>query len=183
MRETVINMLLESTDLRLRALEPEDLDILYQWENDTNLWVHGNTLAPYPKLALRQYITETQLHDIYQAKQLRLMILLKDTSETIGTIDLYEFDPHNSRAGIGILIDENFRMRSYAAQALEIIKKYTFDFLKINQLYAYIASDNIGSIRLFEGAGYLPSGMLSDWIMCLDKPKDVFIYQLINKRK
>lgn len=175
-------MLLESTDLRLRALEPEDLEVLYRWENDTRLWVHGNTLAPYPKLALRQYITETQLHDIYEAKQLRLMILLKDTSEAIGTIDLYEFDPHNSRAGIGILIDESFRMRNYAAQTLEIIKKYAFDFLHINQLFAYISIDNKASVRLFENAGYQQAGTLKNWVRCYDEPKDVLIYQLLKQQ-
>lgn len=176
------NVFLESADLKLRALEPEDLDILYRWENDTRLWAHGNTLAPYPKLALRQYITETQLHDIYEAKQLRLMVMLKNTNETIGTIDLYEFDPHNSRAGIGILIDENYRKRKYAAQTLTIIKQYAFDFLQIDQLFAYISIDNEASIRLFEHAGYTHSGTLKNWVRCYNKPKDVLIYQLLKQQ-
>ena len=30
--------LLENERIILRALEPEDLDVLYRWENDASLW-------------------------------------------------------------------------------------------------------------------------------------------------
>jgi diamine N-acetyltransferase len=173
-------MFLESDDIKLRAIEPEDLEILYQWENKTELWIHGNTLAPYSKLALRQYINDAQQHDIYQAKQLRMMIIHKESETTIGTVDLYDFDPHNSRAGIGILIDEAFRNHNYASQALDIINKYVFEFLHIKQLYAYIAIDNVNSIKLFEKSGYTCSGVLTDWIYCKTTFKDVLIYQHLN---
>ena len=174
-------MFLENERLKLRALEPEDLEILYKWENNTDLWIHGNSTSPYSKLALRQYICETQLHDIYEAKQLRLIIVEQNDENVVGTIDLYDFDPHNSRAGIGILIDDQFRDQNYATETLSIIQKYSFSFLKIKQLYAYIAVDNINSIKLFEKAGYTKSGMLSSWIQAQRAFKDVLIYQLLNK--
>lgn len=171
-------MYLENNNIKLRALDPEDLEILYKWENNCDLWIYGNTLTPYSRLALRQYISETQQHDIYEAKQLRLMIELKSENVVIGTVDLYEFDFHHSRAGIGILIDENYRNSSYASQALELIKVYVFSFLKINQIFAYIATDNHHSIRLFEKSGYKRSGELQDWICCNSVYKNVYIYQL-----
>ncbi len=171
-------MYLENKELKLRALEPEDLEILYKWENNTDLWVYGNTLAPYSRLALRQYIYETQQQDIYEAKQLRLMIELKSANTIIGTIDLYEFDFHHSRVGIGILIDEKFRNNNHAFQTLEIIREYVFSFLKINQIFAYIAVDNLQSIRLFEKSGYKRSGELMDWIRHSSIYKNIFIYQL-----
>ena len=172
------NMYLENKDLKLRALEPEDLENLYKWENNTNLWIYGNTLTPYSKLALRNYISDTQQQDIYEAKQLRLMIEIKSSNTVIGTVDLYEFDFHHSRAGIGILIDENYRNCNYASQTLEIIREYVFYFLKINQIFAYIAVDNLQSIRLFEKSGYTRSGELLDWIRDDSQYKNVYIYQL-----
>jgi len=173
-------MLLQNDSIRLRALEPEDLPILYKWENDTELWIHGNTLTPYSKLALREYISSTQQQDIYQARQLRLMIELKQTNEIIGTVDLYDFDFHNSRTGIGILIDEPYRKSNYAFHTLQIIEQYVFGFLRIKQIYAYIAEDNHNSIRLFEKAGYTQCGLLKDWICCHSVFKNVYVYQLIN---
>ncbi len=173
-------MYLENDEIQLRALEPEDLDLLYKWENDTNLWIHGNTLSPYSKLALREYISDTQQTDIYQAKQLRLMIELKSNNAVIGTVDIYDFDFHHGKAGIGILIDSDHRQCNYATEVLDLIQEYVFGFLQINQLYAFIANDNNNSIKLFEKCGYKQSGLLNQWIYCSDQYKDVRIYQLLK---
>lgn len=175
-------MLLKNSHISLRAVEPEDLDQLYGWENSTALWVHGNTLAPYSKLILRQYINDALEMDIFQSRQLRLMIDLTDEKVTIGTIDLYEIDAHNRRAGIGILIDEAFRQKGYASQALRLMGDYAFNFLYLHQLYAYISVSNINSIRLFEKAGYKEAGILRDWIQRGDKFEDVQLTQLINNK-
>lgn len=175
-------MYLENDEIKMRALEPEDLDILYKWENNSEEWKYGNTLSPYSKLTLRKYIAETQEQDIYEAKQLRLMVELKSDRTVIGTIDLYDFDFHNSRAGVGILVDKNYRNRKYATQILALIREYVFSFLKINQIYAYIGEDNQKSIRLFEKVGYTQSGILKEWVCHNSFFKNVYFYQLIREK-
>lgn len=172
--------ILQNQTIKLRALEPEDLEMLYLWENNSSLWIHGNTLSPYSRLVLRQYISEAQSQDIYQAKQLRLMIVCQENNSILGTVDLYDFDPHNSRVGVGILIDEKYRKKSYASQTLKIIEKYVFEFLHLNQLYAYIASDNEKSISTFEKCGYQKSGTLKDWVCNNSTYKTVYVYQRIK---
>ena len=178
-------MLLKNSQLSLRAVEPEDLEILYKWENSTELWIHGNTLAPYSKLVLREYINNAIEMDIYQSKQLRLMIDLvdKDQDITIGTIDLYDIDAHNRRAGIGILIDETYRKKQYATQALELMREYAFNFLRLHQVYAYISLSNTKSISLFEKADFKHVGILKDWVQRGERFEDVQFCQLINKSK
>lgn len=175
-------MLLKNKDIVLRAVEPEDLEILYRWENSTVLWYHGNTLAPYSKLVLRQYINDSLEMDIYQSKQLRLMIDLVEQKVTIGTIDLYDIDAHNRRAGIGILIDDDYRRRGFAKQALELMSNYAFDFLYFHQIYAYIAQSNTNSISLFEKAGYQSVGILKDWLQRGEEFEDVYLSQLLNNK-
>ncbi len=175
-------MLLKNKDIVLRAVEPEDLEILYRWENSTVLWYHGNTLAPYSKLVLRQYINDSLEMDIYQSKQLRLMIDLLEEKDTIGTIDLYDIDAHNRRAGIGILIDDDYRRRGFAKQALELMSNYAFDFLYLHQIYAYIAQSNTNSISLFEKAGYQSVGILKDWLQRGEEFEDVYLSQLLNDK-
>jgi diamine N-acetyltransferase len=175
-------MLLENDRLKLRPLDPEDLEMLYKWENDTRLWIHGHTLSPYSKLALRQYISDAIEQDIYQSKQLRLMIELKKETKTIGTLDLYDLDARNLRAGIGILIDENYRNENYAYESLNLVKEYAFSFLHLHQLYAYILTENVHSIRLFEKAGFTKSGILKDWTRWDTEYSDVVVYQIINKK-
>ena len=175
-------MLLKNKDIVLRAVEPEDLEILYRWENSTVLWYHGNTLAPYSKLVLRQYINDSLEMDIYQSKQLRLMIDLVEEKVTIGTIDLYDIDAHNRRAGIGILIDDDYRRRGFAKQALELMSNYAFDFLYLHQIYAYIAQSNTNSISLFQKAGYQSVGILKDWLQRGEEFEDVYLSQLLNDK-
>ncbi len=175
-------MHLNNSQIALRAIDPEDLDQLYGWENETALWIHGNTLAPYSKLVLRQYINDALTMDIYQSKQLRLMIDLREEEQTIGTVDLYEIDAHNRRAGIGILIDEKYRKKGYASQALEIMRSYAFNFLYLHQLYAYISISNTNSINLFEKAGYKEVGILRDWVQRSESFEDVKLYQIINEK-
>ena len=174
-------MFLENSEIRLRALEPEDLELLYKWENATELWIHGNTLSPYSKLALRQYINETQQYDIFHSKQLRMMIVNKNDGITIGTIDLYDYDVRSGRAGIGILIDKVHRNQGYAFKALELMKNYAFDFLHLHQLYAYISVNNHSSLKVFENGGYKPVGTLKEWIKVREHYEDVLVVQLINK--
>ncbi|MDR0824115.1 MAG: GNAT family N-acetyltransferase [Prevotella sp.] len=174
-------MLLNNSEISLRAVEPEDLDMLYGWENSTGLWYHGNTLAPYSKLVIRQYINDSLDMDIYQSRQLRLMIDLLDDI-TIGTLDLYEIDAHNRRAGVGILIDEPFRQKGYAKQALELMHDYAFNFLYLHQLYAYIAISNERSIDLFQKTGYTEVGVLKEWLQRGDRFEDVRLFQIFNEK-
>jgi diamine N-acetyltransferase len=173
-------MLLTNEHIKLRALEPEDLELIYKWENDSRWWTQGNTLAPYSRSTLRRYINETQQTDIYESKQLRLMITLQATDVTVGIIDIYDFDLRNSRAGIGILIDDNYRNKGLALQALNLLKGYAFDFLRLHQLYALIAINNEPSRKLFTNAGYKEAGMLKDWVAQGLEFEDVVLVQIMS---
>ena len=172
---------LENETIRLRALEPEDLDVLYRWENDTNFWAYGNTLSPYSKYALREYIIESR-RDIFQTRQLRLMITLKDGNKTVGMIDLYDFDPMNLRAGLGIFLEQDQRSLGLGTQALRLIEEYAFKFLSLRQLFAHIPQANIPSIKLFAKCNYKQTGILHAWVKLRDAFDDVLVVQLINQR-
>ena len=171
-------MLLENENIKLRAPEPEDLDIFYRWENDTTLWSLGCTILPYSRYDLKQYISSSK--DIYESRQLRLMIDIKPDLKTVGTIDLYDFEPHHRRAAVGILIDEKYQGRGLAGDALFVLCKYTFSFLKLHQLYAYIPVDNEPSRRLFERCGFKERGVLSDWQQTDEGYKDVLLVSSIS---
>ena len=176
-----LNRYLENDKIILRALEPEDLDVLFRWENDSELWAYGTTLAPYSKFALREYISEAR-NDIFQSRQLRLMIVLKENANAIGTIDLYDFDPVNLRAGVGILLDSECRGKGFGSQVLNLIQDYAFNFLHLRQLYAHVPENNTASMKLFANCGYTKSGSLKQWLKCSDHFEDVNVMQLINPK-
>jgi diamine N-acetyltransferase len=170
---------LENDRIRLRALEPEDLDELYKWENDLDIWRHGSTLAPYSKFELRDYLIRSTQQDIFQSRQLRLMIVEQTSGISIGTVDLYDFDPMNRRAGLGVLLDANYRRLGFGFQALQLMQIYAFRFLSLKQLYAYVPSSNLPSYKLFLKSGYRECGLLQSWVKTADGFADVYLMQLV----
>lgn len=174
------NDLIQGKRIFLRAPELADVDILYKWENDTSLWRVSNTIAPFSRFAIEQYLINAG-SDIYAARQLRLMICLLDQDNTpIGAVDLFDFDPHHSRAGIGIVIIDEFRNQGYAKESLIVLIDYCFDHLGIHQLYSNISEDNSSSIRLFENVGFINTGRKLAWIKHGSTWKDELIFQKIN---
>ncbi len=141
------------------------------------MWRNGDTVSPYSRYALKQYIAESH-RGVYELKQLRLMIVEKAGGRTVGMIDLYEVDFHHQRAGVGILIADAARRQGMATQALELMADYAFRFLKLHQLYAYIGQTNIASQTLFVRCGFVQSALLKDWIVTADGYEDVGVYQL-----
>ena len=161
--------------MRLRALEPIDVDTLYSWENNPAVWGVGSTLAPYSRKQLWDYI-DSYDGDIYSAKQLRLMIDLPG-GETIGTVDLYDFDAANSRCAVGILIAPPYRRQGYGRAALDALADYCRTRLSLHQLYCIAGADNIASRTLFERVGYTISGRLRSWLRSANTYTDAYIYQ------
>ncbi|MET2984402.1 GNAT family N-acetyltransferase [Aureibaculum conchae] len=171
---------LTGNTIHLRALEPEDLDFLYAVENDANFWEVSSTQAPYSKYMLTQYLANAH-QDVYEAKQLRLVIAHNKTNKAVGLIDLFDFNPQHKRAGIGILILENEQQKGFASEALELLIGYSFNILHLHQLFANITTDNKRSIKLFKKHSFNEIGIKKDWIFSKGKFKDEVLYQLLNK--
>ena len=164
----------------LRALEPTDLDFLYQMENDESVWEVSNTSTPYSQFILKQYL-ENSHKDIFEVKQLRLVICTSENQKAIGCIDLFDFEPKHHRVGVGILISsEKDKQKGYASEALQLLTNYAFTHLNVHQVYANIPEDNLPSIKLFEKLGFLKSGTKLDWIHSKGSYKNELHYQLIN---
>ena len=174
--------LLRNSSILLRALEPEDLEILYRWENNTDIWQYGSTLAPFSKFIIREYIAESH-RDIYEIHQVRFMIEQTETHTPIGLADLFDFDPHHRRAAVGILIDTPFQCQGFGYMALQSLQEYAFSFLKLHQLYAYIPLENKAYLRLFNKSGFVRHGIFKEWLLTQNGYTDVAMVQKINSDK
>lgn len=166
--------------IKLRALEPKDLDFLYEIENNTSFWEYGTTQTPLSRFVLKQYL-DNALRDIYEVKQLRLVITnLEDAM--LGLIDLYDFDPKNKRVGVAIIItEEKNRGKGFALEAINLLCDYAFSQLAVHQVYANIGEDNTKSMALFEKAGFKRAGLKKDWNFYAGTFKDEVLFQKFNK--
>lgn len=167
--------MLQKDGYRLRAPEPEDLEVMYLFENTPTLWEVSNATGPYSRYFLKNYIEQHQ-NDIYSDRQLRLMIE-NTQNQVVGIIDMYNFEPYHNRAEVGVVIAEEWRKQGIARLALELLIEYTMDYLGIHQLYAYIDIKNEASIRLFTSCGFVKCAYLKDWMRTGTQYRDVQMMQ------
>lgn len=168
--------LLADGPVSLRALEPTDIDTILAWENDTRLWRAGSTAAPFSRRIIEEYVLTYDANP-FTAGQLRLMIDYE--GRPAGAIDLFEFDPVNSRSGIGVVVDEAFRHKGIGKKAIAIVARYCAERLAIHQLWAIVGVDNEGSRHMLESSGFKSSGRLRSWIRARNSYTDAYFYQLL----
>lgn len=173
-----MSQLLSNDTISLRPLEPTDLNTLYTWENDSELWAVSDTSAPYSRKALWDYL-EAYTGDIYAQRQLRLMITLADDGTPVGTIDFLNFDPMNNRAELGLFIAHEYRGKGLGRMALERLTDYAVNHIGLRQLYVYILLNNEVCLKLFDSFGYRRVGVLQTWVKRGTTYHDAVLMQMI----
>lgn len=166
---------MEDKKIRLRALEPEDLDFLYEIENDESLWEVGGTNVPYSRQVLLDYIT-TATADIYTDKQVRL-IVENEQQEAVGIIDLMNFDPRHQRAELGIVIKKEHQHQGLAQLAIRLLMQYASHVLHLHQIYAIVAESNQNAVKMLEVVGFQGNKTLKEWLKTGCGYEDAYFFQ------
>ena len=161
--------------VHLRAIEPEDLDMLYRVENDVKLWNVGITNVPYSRYALHDYVANAS-GDIYADHQVRL-IVENGQKQVVGIADIVDFDPGNRRAEIGLVIEQPFRGQGYGLGAMKELQRYALEVLHLHQLYAIIDVQNETCLQMFRQLGYHESSCLKDWLYDGREYRDAIVMQ------
>ena len=174
---TVMNI--EGRTIRLRAVEPEDADLMYVWENDCDVWAVSGTTEPFSHYQMQRFVERHRdTIGVLGDGQLRLIVETRQEARPVGAIDLFEYDPIHRRAGVGILIYERSdRGRGYASDALEALCRYAHDTLRAHQLWCNVGADNEASLRLFRSAGFTEIGIKRDWLWRPDGYHDEVMLQ------
>ena len=162
---------------RIRAMEPSDVEHLYKWENDPEIWRIGANTEPVSQARLWQWI-DNQQYDIYATRQMRLIV--EAEGKVVGAVDIIDFNPQHMRFSLGILIyDKSERRKGYAHEVIEAMKEYGLTTLNIKQIWVEVDDFNKASIALFEGCGFERCGVRKDWICYGGEFYDVYEYQII----
>ena len=169
-----------NTHITLRAMEPEDLEILYQIENDRELWEVGTANVPYSRYALNNYVM-CAANDIYTDKQVRL-VMENEEKKVVGLLDILNFDPRHLRAEIGIVVLKEYRGKGYGEQAILRAVDYGRNFLHIHQLYAIVDVTNTASVQLFKKVGFSQGSFVKEWIFDGSDYHDAFFMQFFLQK-
>ncbi len=172
------NDILSDGKYRLRAPEPEDLDVIFGMENDTSLWMASGNAVPYSRYQIKKYILMSS-HDFYTDRQIRFMIERVSDNVVVGSIDLTDIDPYNGRAEIGIALLSEHRGQGIASAAIRLMSEYAKKVLRLRQLFCHVPADNKPSIKLFTSNGFTKTGRLKDWLVKDEGHVDVLLLQKI----
>ena len=164
----------------LRMAEPNDAENIYRWENEMQVWRDSETRVPFSMHQIEQFLLNN--NDLMSERQLRLMIEDTKSGVSVGCIDIYDYDEFNSRAGFGVLVDEKYRGRGYAKNAIALLLDYCFNTLLLNQIYSVVLATNVESQFLFESLGFERCGIKKQWYKTADGYIDQVEYQYINKK-
>lgn len=171
-------MFISDGKISIRVAEPEDACQIYRWENDRSVWRVSETSSPVSLFQVEQFLLGNS--DLVTNRQLRLMVCHSDIEHPIGSIDLFDFDPVNSRIGIGILIEKDFRGKGYATKAISLCLDYLFHDVMVHQVHCLIDVQNEESCHFFTELGFTECGRRKDWIKTPEGFLDTVFYQKIN---
>lgn len=161
--------------VRLRAMEPEDLDTLYDIENDPALWAVGTTNVPYSKYILRDYVANAT-NDIYADRQVRLMAENRQ-QQVVAVVDMVNFEPQHLRAELGIVVKKPYRRQGYADAIIGSVAEYARRIIHLHQLYAVVQSSNVAALQLFQKHQFLHQSTLKDWLFDGSDYHDAYVLQ------
>lgn len=167
--------MLKGNNIYLRTIETADAELLLALENNVDNWRVSNTIVPFSKALIEQYVASAQ--DLFTIRQIRFIICDNESNDGIGTIDLFDYEPLHQRAGVGILMEQSQRGKGLALEALKLIHLYALKIVGIRNLHASIMSDNDASSKLFEKAGFVKIGERKDWFNVQGNWIDEKLYQ------
>ena len=160
-------------NVTLRRPKLLDLDQLLFWENNLDNSLFSENPIFYTTEQIEEFLNSDQ--DLFLDRQIRFMI--DSSGSTVGCVDLFEYDMVNSRAGVGIFIDEKFRNMGIATEALSLLKSTCIKDYFVSNLHANILHTNKVSVQLFERAGFTKNGVKKNWIRTENSMLDVWFFQ------
>lgn len=183
--------------MKLTPLEPEDLELLYDIENDPSLWSIGSANVPYSRYALRDYIANQQC-DIFADKQVRLVVRVEEEKasqssatdggplrrqmKSVGLVDLFNFSPDHLRAELGIAILKSEQGKGYGRRAVRRLLDYAYHTLHINMVYAIVPEDNSACLATLRSEGFGYEHRLIQWLQRADGWHDAIVLQKLLRR-
>lgn len=166
---------LEGNNIRFQQLNVSDAKAIHAFASDTEVsrfigWRLMDTLedtSNFIQVMLKREEDQTHLY---------ASVVLKETSEVIGTVMLFAFDKEANKAEIGYVFHKDYWGKGYGSEGLALLSDHAFQKLHLHKLHAAVVDVNIGSARILEKNGYVLEGRLKDHYFIDDIYYDGLLY-------
>jgi len=173
-----MTLTIKTKRLVLRPLVLGDIERMHLLLNDPD--VIKTTLGmPYPNtITHAKNWVEYEIAAYEQGNKVILAIELRETGETIGSINL-DIDRKNEMAELGYWIGTKYWNKGYATEASQAMIKYGFEHLKLHRIHANHSKENIISGRVLRKIGMEYEGCQKHHVKKDDVFKDLENYGIL----
>lgn len=164
----------------LRALEPEDYDVIHKWrqQEDVNEMIGGNKYYS-SKERDKQWTMKKSVDD---SNGIYLAICLSENSDMIGYCSIISIDLRNQKADLGgtIIGDAMHRGKGYGKEAQQLLLQYCFNEFPLHKVYGYALEEHHVTHRMMISLGFKVDGVLRDEVFKNGAFKSYTIFSILR---
>jgi len=163
--------------VRLRAVEPEDWQVFFDWGQDTDFgrWSYW---IPFPRSreAARKWTADLALADVNNHESRWVIETL--AGDFIGTLNTHTCDPRVGTFQYSLGIKRDHWRNGYASEAIWLVLGYFFRELRYQKVNAHVYAFNEPSLQLHRKLGFREEGRLRRMVYTGGQHHDEVIFGL-----
>jgi len=164
-----------SEEIRLRALEKDDLEFMHRLNNDPDIMTFWFE-EPYRSLTN----LKNQYDESLKSESLRQFIVAKG-DEKIGFVGLFGFEGVHRKAEFGIMIDTKHQGKGYAKKATKLAMAYAFCRMNVRKLNLTVDQYNEKAIHVYETMGFKQEARLEEEFFVNGEYHDVLTMRIFQE--
>ena len=153
--------MLEGERVTLRALRPEDVEVLWKYWADLDVSTRASTNAPRPYT-----LQETQAFFEELAKKEELVrFVIEVDGAVVGDCSLHDIDKHSRHCEVGIAIGKPHWSQGYGQEALGLLVDFAFKHHNMHRVALEVLADDDRAVACYRKVGFVEEGALRkrDW--------------------
>ncbi|MEX0782319.1 MAG: GNAT family protein [Dehalococcoidia bacterium] len=164
--------------IRLRAREPEDEPLSYQWFNDPEVTEFLTLRYPLSHKSQREFIDSHSLPSYANAS---FAILRKADGAYIGGCDLGDNRPENRQASLGIAIGDKASWDGgYGTDAMRVLCRFGFEHMNLHRIELEVYAGNERARHVYEKVGFQVEARRRQAHFKYGKYMDVYLMGLLE---
>ena len=172
-----MSKLFDGQNIYLRPILPEDTDAYYELLLNAKSNRLTGTQRIFNKDFVRMYIESK----VKAYPEVLLFIVLKETDEVIGDIQLNDIDDFNRRANIRLAIsNETYQGKGHGREAMHLVLEYGFGIMNLHRIDLEVYSFNENAIKAYEKVGFKQEGVKRDVLFYNHKYHNCIVMSMLE---
>jgi RimJ/RimL family protein N-acetyltransferase len=168
-------------NIRLRAIEREDIPRFVRWLNDPEVIEFLLMNSPLSRAVEEQWFNKQVSTPAHESQVFAIEILINDEWVHIGNAGLHSIEPVHLAAEFGIFIGEkSFWNKGYGREAARLTLKHGFDNLNLNRIYLYVYKNNPRGIKAYESVGFVKEGEMREAVYKNGRYLNVLLMSILH---